>query len=251
MKLILLGTAGYHPTNERQTMCSMLPELGIVFDAGTGMFRVRDHLQTPTLDILLSHAHLDHVVGLSFLLNVLRGDDLEMRAMRHVRVHGAAEKLDAIRRHLFSAHLFPVMPSIEWCPLEQPMTVGEDTSITWFPLQHPGGSIGYRLDWSDRSMAYVTDTTAHADADYIQKIHGVDLLVHECTLPDGWEQRAEQIGHSCIGQVARLARAANVGKLILVHLNALVPIQEVPDVTRARALFPQMQLAVDQLEVVF
>lgn len=251
MKLVLLGTAGYHPTDERQTMCSMLPELGIVLDAGTGMFRVRDHLQTASLDILLSHAHLDHVVGLSFLLNVLRGDDLEMREMRHVRVHGAREKLDAIRRHLFSTHLFPVMPTIQWCPLDQPLVIGDQAKVTWFPLKHAGGSTGYRLDWPDRSMAYVTDTTAHDNVDYIQKIRGVDLLVHECYLPDGWEDRARQIGHSCIGQVARVARAAEVGRLVLVHLNPLVPIQEVPDVERARNLFPATQLAVDQMEVVF
>ena len=29
----------------------MLPEIGVVLDAGTAMFRVRQHLATPTLDI--------------------------------------------------------------------------------------------------------------------------------------------------------------------------------------------------------
>ena len=98
------------------------------------------------------------------------------------------------------------MPTIQWCPLDQPLVVGDQATVTWFPLKHAGGSTGYRLDWPDRSMAYVTDTTAHDNVDYIQKIRGVDLLVHECYLPDGWEDRARQIGHSCIGQVAGVAR---------------------------------------------
>ena len=43
-----------------------------------------------------------------------------------------------------------------------------------FPLDHPGGSIGLRLDWPGHSMAYVTDTTATVDAQYIEAIRGVD-----------------------------------------------------------------------------
>ena len=68
-------------------------------------------------------------------------------------------------------------------------------------------------------MAYVTDTTARDDADYIDKIRGVDLLIHECYFPDGWEDKAKLTGHSCISPVARVARAAGVGRMVLVHIN--------------------------------
>ena len=77
MKLIALGTAGYHPTERRQTACFLLPELGIVLDAGTGMFRLRERLATTQLDIYLTHAHLDHVAGLTFLLDVFNGKPME------------------------------------------------------------------------------------------------------------------------------------------------------------------------------
>ena len=72
MKLILLGTTGYHPNDRRQTACFMLPELGIVLDAGTAMNRAAAVPATPQLDIFLTHAHLDHVVGITYLLDVLR-----------------------------------------------------------------------------------------------------------------------------------------------------------------------------------
>ena len=93
MKLHLLGTAGYHPNQRRHTACLMLPELGIVLDAGTAMFRVRDFLQTSRLDIFLTHAHLDHIVGLTYLLDVLYD-----KPMKQVTVYGAADKLAAIER---------------------------------------------------------------------------------------------------------------------------------------------------------
>ena len=77
MKLLLLGTVGYHPNDRRQTACLMIPELGLVFDAGTAAYRIKNYLETDTLDIFLSHAHLDHVVGLTFLFDVVSGHKVE------------------------------------------------------------------------------------------------------------------------------------------------------------------------------
>src|SRR5689334_12233723 len=112
MRLLILGTTGYHPNDQRHTACLMLPELGVVLDAGTAMYRVREHLCTDTLDIFVTHAHLDRVVGLTFLYDVLWE-----RTMRHVAVHGTADKLAAIRRDLFSELLFPAPPQFEFSPL--------------------------------------------------------------------------------------------------------------------------------------
>ena len=73
--------------------------------------------------------------------------------------------------------------------------------LTHFPLRHPGGSVGYRIDWPDRSLAYVTDTVAAADADYVEKIRGVDLLIHECNFGDDQPEQARthrpQLRYAC------------------------------------------------------
>ena len=90
----------------------MIPELGIIFDAGTGMFRARDLIQTKTLDIFMSHAHLDHSVGLTFLYDVLNE-----KTMERVTVHVAQEKIKAIENHLFASALFPVGPNFELVPV--------------------------------------------------------------------------------------------------------------------------------------
>ena len=210
MMLVLLGTAGYHPSERRHTACMMLPELGIVLDAGTGMFRLRDRLATDTLDIFLTHAHLDHVVGLTYLLGLLHGRD-----MRRVTVHGEAAKLDALRRHLFAEQVFPIAPVAEFRPLSDEVELPGGGRMTHFPLVHPGGSVGYRLDWPGRSLAYVTDTTAAPDAAYFDHIRGVNLLVHECNFPDEKRDFAALTGHSHTSAVASLAKAADVGRLVL------------------------------------
>src|SRR4029079_10987383 len=71
MKLILLGTGGYFPTTRRHTACLMLPDVGVVLDAGSGMCGIAGHLATEQLDIFLTHAHLDHVLGLTYLVNLI------------------------------------------------------------------------------------------------------------------------------------------------------------------------------------
>lgn len=216
MKLVMLGTSGYHPTNFRQTACLMLPEVGVVLDAGTGMFRVRDWLRTSTLDVFLTHAHLDHVVGLTYLFSVLWE-----RQVERVRVHGETAKLAALERHLFAPDLFPARPPFQWTPLVGEVSLPRGPKLTYFPLQHPGGSVGYRLDWPDRSMAYVTDTTARLDAPYLEHIRGVDVLVHECFFADDQGERADATGHSCITSVLDLAAAAQARRLFLLHFNPL------------------------------
>ena len=244
MKLLLLGTTGYHPNERRHTPCLMLPELGVVLDAGTAMFRVRKHLATRTLDIFLTHAHLDHVIGLTFLFDVLYE-----KKMRHVFVHGEPAKLQEIDQHLFAPVLFPVKPPFEYKPLADSVALADGGLLTHFPLEHPGGSVGYRIDWPGRSLAYVTDTVARRDAPYVELIRGVDVLVHECYFPDGWEEKAQLTGHSCTTPVAEVARAAGVGRLILVHVNPLSEADDPIGLATARAIFPRTEVAEDGMEV--
>lgn len=246
MKLLLLGTTGYHPNDRRQTACLMLPELGVILDAGSAMYRVRDHLQTDTLDIFLTHAHLDHVMGLTFMFDVL-----QQREMQRVTVHGESQKLDAVQTHLFSEFLFPVEPPFEMQTITAETALAADGKLTHFPLKHPGGSIGMRLDWPERSMAYVTDTVASKDADYIEKIRGVDLLIHECYFGDDMPDQAELTGHSCLTPVVEVAAKAEVGRLVLVHINPMMADDEELDLDAARKIFPKTEVGFDRMEIEF
>lgn len=246
MKLILLGTTGYHPNDRRETACFMIPELGIILDAGTAMYRVREWIATTELDIFLSHAHLDHVVGLTYLLDVLQDKPVD-----RVTIHGAQDKLQAVQDHVFAKPIFPVFPPCEFRPLNGDVALPGDGRLSFFPLEHPGGSLGFRLDWPDRSLAYVTDTTASVEADYVQRIRGVDLLLHECYLPDSMRDWAVKTGHSHTTAVAEVARKAGVRRLVLVHLNPQSTASDPVDVSTARAIFPATDVGTDLMEVEF
>lgn len=245
MKLHILGSAGYHPNENRHTACLMIPELGVILDAGTAFFRVRSLIQTNELHIFLSHAHLDHCVGLTFVLDVAFEKDLN-----RICVYGEAEKLQAIRNSLFTEYLFPVLPEFEWVEIQNGThALPGGGKIKSFPLKHPGGSLGFRLDVNGSSLAYVTDTTAGRDSDYIHEIENVDLLIHECHFNDGQEAMAEKTGHSCLTPACQAALDAQVKRLVLTHINPLDDVAEPLDIDVAKRIFPETEFAYDQMEL--
>ncbi len=129
MRLVLLGSTGYHPNQLRHTACLMLPEVGVVLDAGTGMFRVRDYLVTPELDIFITHAHLDHVAGLTFLFDVLYE-----KPVKRTTVHAQPDKLAAIQQHLLNELIFPVALPCGYRQLEKEVALAQGGRLTHFPL---------------------------------------------------------------------------------------------------------------------
>ena len=218
MKLHCLGTAGYHPSATRHTSCYFIPEANIMLDAGSGMFRVQSLIDSDEFSIVLSHAHLDHILGLTFLLGFVA-----VTSLKKVHVYGERAKIQAIQKHLFAEAIFPVLPPIEWHILEESgpeFWIGE-THCRWFPLEHPGGSVGYRFMGKNLSLAYVTDTTASPESSYWREIQGVDWLLHECNFSDQWIELAIKTGHSWTTGVLESATKAGVQRLILTHINPL------------------------------
>ena len=243
MKFHFLGTTGYHPSERRQTACMMIPELGVIFDAGTGMFRVRDLIRTKTLDIFMSHVHLDHSVGLTFLYDVLHQKDMD-----RVTVHVAQDKIEAIRSHLFNVDLFPVGPNFEIVPLKPSVKIAE-ASVDSIAIDHPGGSHGFRIAIGGKKLAYITDTTATADADYIDFVRDVDVLVHECYFADGFEDQAKLTGHSCLTPVAQVAAASGAVAMYLVHINPLNEDENPLDLDSVKSIYAPITVAADKMVI--
>ncbi|MEZ6057953.1 MAG: MBL fold metallo-hydrolase [Planctomycetaceae bacterium] len=257
MRAIFLGTGGYHPNDRRETAGIFLPEIGVLFDAGTGTYRLAEHLQTPELTIFLTHAHLDHVVGLTYLI-----PHLYLEKIKKLRLFGTAETLETVQNQLFSERLFPVKLPCEFIPLSADGTgPGIEVSpgvhvVSRRQPRHPGGSVGYRLDVSEtgqngkdanssRRLAYVTDTSD--DPETVPFVRGVHVLVHECYFPDAMQEWAVKTGHSHTTPVAQLAKEAGVGRLLLTHIDPLHPDPKEVELPVARRIFPQTDLAEDQM----
>ena len=88
MRVTLMGTSGWMPSDQRETTCfgCCAGESLFIFDAGTGLRRLREPAQAALLDgardvhLFLTHYHLDHVCGLAYLPGVLPGRALVIHA---------------------------------------------------------------------------------------------------------------------------------------------------------------------------
>jgi ribonuclease Z len=266
MKLVVLGSNGYRPTDLGQTACYAIPELGVILDAGSGIYRMVDYLLSNQLDIYLTHAHSDHYGGLVYLdfvflkkvtLEALdRGTKPKMRSIRKsledtppkARVHVAPEVLDDIPLHV---RHFRDNKYYEFIPLKEIDELSGGARLISFPVVHTVSCYGFRLDKPGGSLAYVTDTYGGPDASYLEKIRGVDVLLHECCVSDDDPEFARRVGHSHITPVAQLAAEAQVGRLILIHLSAMRPETGEPELERALPIFPRTELAFDRMEIEF
>jgi len=246
MKVHCLGTTGYHPSDHRHTSCYFLPADGIVLDAGSGLFRLPPLIATDRLDILLSHAHLDHIIGLTYLHDILY-----TRPVEKVVVWGEAEKLAAIQQNLFHQLIFPAPIKVLWQAIDdhQSISIGNGGAVTvdWQPQEHPGGSMAYRLRWrqANKTLIYATDTSGDLSPQSLKWIRGADLLMHECYFRDDNQTWAIQTGHSWTTRAAQVAHAAAVRRLLLTHINPLAIGPDPVAIDVATAIFENTSVAND------
>lgn len=220
MRLVPLGTNGYYPSYGRQTMAFLVLWDGqaILLDAGSGAARlgepaVRELVEgAESLHLILSHFHLDHVVGVTYLPAVW--------PTRPVHIHAPAPPLvqadpaEALCR-LVQPPLFPV-PLTEFpMPVEiERLTSGRaqvgGLDVRMRRQEHPGGAVGFRLG---DALAYATDTVGEDGT--VDLVEGVDLLLHEVWARAG--EDASSRGHSSADRVAEIATRAGVRRLMPVH----------------------------------
>ncbi len=178
MKLTVLGCSGGIGSG-RHTTCLKVDD-DVLIDAGSGITTL-DFEQLVAIDrVFLTHAHLDHVLGLPLLLDSvgdLRGTP--------VTVHALPEVLETLATHLFNWRLWPdfrEIPSAEapWLRFA-PLDFGEVFTLkgrTFAPLpaNHVVPACGIHLATAAGSLAFSGDTT-HSNA-FVAALNAIPDLRH-------------------------------------------------------------------------
>jgi ribonuclease Z len=245
-RLHLLGTGAALSGGARTTtmLAFQRPGAVLVVDCGGDVVQRLLAHEVPLDEIravLLTHEHPDHVSGFPLLMERLW---LSGRS-EALPVHGPAPALSQARRIFaaFDTSGWEGLPRIEWheVPLQEDAAVLEahGWTVTASPGKHSVPVMGVRVEAEEGGVvAYSADTEPH---DPIRRLaRGADLLVHEATGDDP--------GHTSMEDAARIAEGAGVKELLLVHLPADPPGDELE---RAREIFPGTRMAADGEQVEF
>jgi len=183
--------------------------------------------------VILTHEHPDHIGGFALLIEKLWL--LGRRAP--IPIYGPAPTLELARTifDLYDTHQWDGLPEREWHPVEMtslaPVFERGPFRVTAAPVDHPVPTIGLRIETVSSTVAYSCDTSPCNAV--LELARNADLLIHEGTgaLPGV---------HSSPEEAAEAAAAANVGRLLLVHIPVGVTDEDLAD---ARTIFAQTEWA--------
>jgi ribonuclease BN (tRNA processing enzyme) len=220
LDLLLLGSGGWIPTEHRETCCALLRRgpYALLIDAGTGVRRLVEDPRllagADRLDVVLTHFHLDHVIGLAYLPAL--GDRVERHVFGPGTLNYDASTAAICERLLgtpFAAGVDAVAADVHEIPggdLELPgLTLTHRTQ-----RRHPAPTLALRLD---DQLAWCTDTAA--DPHTAPFAQGVELLAHEAWSTSSAPRDTDV--HTTGRDAARIAADAGADRLVLIHINPL------------------------------
>jgi phosphoribosyl 1,2-cyclic phosphodiesterase len=200
----------------------------LVLDAGSGIrpLGLATGKSVTRIDLLLSHLHLDHIVGLGFFAPLFRpGVTITIWGPR-----ASTSLLDRLGRYL-SPPLFPVrlrdgQSNYELRDVPEGGFEAGPFRVAAEPIIHPDPAVGYRIGVAGRTAAYMPDHEPALGPAFPSDVEwtsgagiaaGADLLIHdaqytatEYTDRIGW-------GHSSVDQAVDFAELVGARRLALFH----------------------------------
>ena len=202
----------------------------LALDAGTGIRALALGLPTGLrrVDVLLTHLHMDHIIGLGFFAPLYN-------PTMEVHIWGPASatlSLEARLRRYLAPPLFPVLLRDVPCRLELHHVTRERFSIGPFRIRaaricHPGPTVGYRLETDHGSLAYLPDHEPALGArrfplegqwtSGFELAQGVDLLLHDAQYTREEYPRYVGWGHSTMHHALAFARLVGAKHVAAFH----------------------------------
>jgi phosphoribosyl 1,2-cyclic phosphodiesterase len=236
----------------------------IILDTGTGARNLGVSLMNKMplkATILFSHVHWDHIQGFPFFGPFfIPGNEF--------RVFGGTSLPITIKEVLNQQMMPPNFPvktdlfgsKISYHDVKPGEVIeGDHYKVTLAPLFHPNGCYAYRIEHEGKTFVFCTDCEHYEDrsnSNLIELCKDADALVYDAQYTDdeyyglngqfsrkGW-------GHSTMREGIKVAKAANVKKLVLFHHDPTHDDNFIKQIeAECRQLFPQSIAAYEGLQI--
>lgn len=238
MKINLWGVRGSIQTSGpntknygSRTSCTLVSEDGhsLILDAGSGIQQFNSlNLPHKNIHILLTHLHMDHILGLGFFNPFfIPGQD--------VHIWGPTAVTQSLRSRLgryLSPPLFPVLLRDLPCKLTFHEIGNSEFEVEHFKIKtnyiiHPGPTMGFRVTGKKSAFTYIPDHEPALgrngmilDTKWISGYNlaaGADLLYHDAQYSSEEYENKKGWGHSSMKDAILFASICKVKKLLLAH----------------------------------
>ena len=244
----LWGTRGSTPTpgsrflrhgGNTSCFCVTYGPEKFVFDAGSGIRELGAEImrgKRRKIHLFITHTHWDHIQGFPFFLPAyVPGFE--------ITIWGAelfGKDLKSVFRGQLDRDYFPVQmedmnSNLDFRHLpDGPIHIG-NTKITWEYSQHPGATVGYKIEIGGLRIAWVPDNeflqgyigdpggVARQDPlmtpyrKMVQFLSDADLVVHEAQYTSEEYRGKIGWGHSSVANACLLMKYAGVRRWVITH----------------------------------
>lgn len=201
MKLKVIGSSGAEFPGHNPP--AFLIDGCILLDAGTIGASLNEAAQWKIRDILITHAHLDHIRGIPFL-----ADNLIIKNRKHsVTVISISKVLMTLKKNLLNNKIWPDFTDISVASNPvlilkavspgRPFKINSYT-ITAYKVRHSVPAVGYIVEDRKGKRLLYTGDTGPTDAIW-KAAKGICCAIIEVSLPNRLEVMAIKTGHLTAG----------------------------------------------------
>jgi phosphoribosyl 1,2-cyclic phosphodiesterase len=238
-----------------------------VFDCGTGFRNLGKQLSLEhaadgknghpiNAHIFLSHFHWDHIQGIPFFSPLYNDRESSFIFHSSSRTRGLQQALEEqMADPYFPVNMSEMAAHRQFCTIDEGRTQLEGCTVETKWLNHPQGSLGFRMETQGKTIVYATDNEPGDpvfDKSVRKLAEGADLLIYDAQyLPEEYAARKQGWGHSHWREAINVVMESGAKELILFHHD--------PDhtdscidavVKQAREYYPKVRAASEGMEIV-
>ncbi len=201
----------------------------LVVDAGSGLRALGQELMAKPggppeeIDLLLTHLHIDHICGLPFFAPLLSG---RTKVRLWNSVYPDPESLRGALSRGLAPPIFPVDTTL-WDSLEirvpeagARVALGPDSQARAFPLNHPDGACGWRVNSAGRVVVIASDHehgNPSIDAQVAYYARFADLVVWDASYTEEELKTRRGWGHSTWQQGLAMGKKVGANRMLMTH----------------------------------
>ena len=168
--------------------CFVVDDL-IAFDAGSLAISASAEQKKQIRDVVLSHAHLDHIAGLPLYI-----DDLFATIKRPIQIHATEEVAEILERDIFNWSIYPRFSELrndygvvlEYRPFEVEKEFAvKHLTVKAVNVNHKVPSVGFIVSDNKSTFALTNDTAAvNRFWEAVNETENLTAIMVECAFPD-------------------------------------------------------------------